>query len=165
MLVPPVVTAAALADELPGAQAWAQRHDVTVDVELLQERVIRVVLAQEDPVEIFYLQGTFESYRALPPVWQWYDETWSTNEGLHLSPNPTTPPCGSSVFMNYNGRPVICAPFNRLAYNISGGPHSDWGGPAQWMTPRPGCVRAVTIGDMLQSIFRDFRFTRGRMAS
>jgi len=113
MLVPPVVTAAALADELPGAQAWAQRHDVTMDVRLLQEQVIRVVLAQEDPVEIFYLQGTFESYRALPPVWQWYDETWSTNVGLHLGPNLTTPPCGSSVFMNYNGRPVICAPFNR----------------------------------------------------
>ncbi len=65
MLVPPLVTAAAITEELPGAQAWAKRHDVTMDLGLFRERIIRVVLAHEDPVEIFYLQGTFESYRAL----------------------------------------------------------------------------------------------------
>ena len=67
------------------------------------------------------------------------------------------------MFFRHGNRGIICAPFNRLAYNSHQGPHSDWGGPAQWMTAGPQYVHAVTIGDMLQSILRDFSFSKGRM--
>jgi len=64
---------------------------------------------------------------------------------------------------------VICAPFNRLAYTTDSGPHADWGGPERWLEASNGAsdrqqVRADTIGDMLQVIYRDFLVTRGRMA-
>ena len=67
------------------------------------------------------------------------------------------------MFIKHHGRGLICAPFNRLAYGIHNGPHSGWGNPAQWMTAGEGNVHAVRIGDMLNSILRDFRFSKGRM--
>ena len=67
------------------------------------------------------------------------------------------------MFIQHNSRGIICAPFNRLAYATHDGPHSNWGDAAQWMTAGPGYVYAVTIGDMLQLILRDFSLSKGRM--
>ena len=158
------VTDATIAHELPGVTAWAARHDqITLDTGFLNQRVIRVVMVQEISGHTFYLQGNLDDYKALPPAWEWRDETWSTNKGLSLSPRPERSPFGSSMFLRGNGTGVICAHFNRLAYGAHGGPHGDWGSEAQWMTAGDGYVRAVTIGDMLQSILRDLRFTKGHM--
>lgn len=163
-MVPIAVTDAAIAAELPGAQAWATRQHVALDTRLVLQRILRLVLLQGTGNEAFYLQGAFDDYRELPPAWDWRDKNWSTNEGLHLSPNSPSTPFGSSMFLRQDSKGIICAPFNRLAYKTSGGPHADWGNPAQWMTAGSGYVYAVTIGDMLQSILRDFRLTTGRMA-
>ena len=162
-MLPTVVTDAAIAIELPGARAWAERHNIAIDTRRCAERIVRVVLVQEEDDEMFYLQGVFENYKELPPVWDWRDESWSTNEGRHLSPRPEHTPFGASMFLQHGSKGIICAPFNRMAYGTLDGPHSDWGNPAQWMTAGPDYVYAVTIGDMLQSIVRDFKFTRGRM--
>ena len=161
-MLPSVVTAVAIASELPGVRAWAERHQIALDTRLLAERIIRVVLVQEDSGK-FYLQGNFGDYKELPPIWDWRDETWSETDGLYLSPRSQGAPFGSSMFIQHNNRGLICAPFNRLAYGTHDGPHSNWGDPAQWTTVGPGYVRATTIGDMLQSILRDFGFTQGRM--
>lgn len=163
-MLPAAVTDAAVTAELPGAQAWAARHHVTLDTWLVRERILRLVFPQGDGEQAFYLQGTFDDYRELPPTWDWWDETWSTNEGVYLSPNSPSTPFGSSMFFRHANKGIICAPFNRLAYQASGGPHSDWSNPAQWMTAGLGYGHAVTIGDMLQSILRDFRLTTGHMA-
>lgn len=162
-VLPPVVTDAAIESELPGALAWAQRHQIALDTRLLAERIIRAVLVRQDTEEKFYLQGRFDNYKALPPAWDWWNENWSEADGLHLSPSPESTPFGSSMFFRHGNRGVICAPFNRLAYDAHHGPHSDWGGPAQWITAGPQYIHAVTIGDMLHSILRDFRFSKGRM--
>ena len=162
-MLPPVVTDAAIASELPGALAWAQRHQIALDTRLLAERIIRVVLIQHDEGEKFYLQGNFDDYRELPPAWDWRDESWSKTGALHRSPNPQSNQFGSPMFIQHNSQGIICAPFNRLAYGTHDGPHSNWGDPAQWMTAGAGYVHAVMIGDMLQSILRDFRDTKGRM--
>ena len=161
-MLPPAVTAAAIRDELPGAMAWAERHKIAMDTRLVANRKIRAVFVQ-DSDEKFYLQGTFGDYRAFPPSWEWYDDAWTSNADLYLSPHPGASCIGSSIFIQHNGRGLICAHFNRLAYGIHNGPHSDWGNPAQWMTAGQGYVHAVTIGDMLNSILRDFRFSNGRM--
>ena len=163
-MLPSAVTDAAIAGELPGAQAWAARQGVALDTSLIGQRVLRVVLVQDNGAATFYLQGIFDDYRELPPAWDWWDATWSTNEGRHLSPQPSTTPFGSSMFLRQSSRGIICAPFNRLAYGTSGGPHGDWGNPAQWLTAGIGYVYAATIGDMLQAVLRDFRLTAGRMA-
>ena len=88
---------------------------------------------------------------------------WS-QANLNSAQIPQRSPNGSSMFIRHNGLCVICAHFNRLAYGVKGGPHSDWGDPAQWTTAGKGYIHAVTIGDMLQSILRDFNYTEGRMA-
>ena len=164
-MIPLAATDAAIADELPGAVAWATRHQIVMDTQFIPVRTLRLVLVQPDSNEKFYLQATFEDYRAHPPLWQWYDESWSSTDALHLSPQPGTQPTtlGASMFINHNGKSLICAPFNRLAYGACKGPHSDWGSLAQWMTAGEGYVHAVKLGDMLSSILRDFRLSSGRM--
>ena len=162
-MLPPAVSDAAIGDELPGALAWAERHDIVMDTRSIADRILRAVFVQSENGERFYLQGEFEAYRAYPPIWEWYDETWTTKKELHLCPHPGTSPVGSSIFIQYNGRGLICAPFNRLAYGEQNGPHGDWGNPAQWITAGKGYIHAVTIGDMLNSILRDFRYSDGRM--
>ena len=160
-MLPSTVTDAAIASELPGAMEWAKRRDLVIDIRLLSEKIIRLVLVQENTDEKFYLQGKFDGYKALPPVWDWRDDTWSKRNELILSPKPENNPI-TSMFIKHKNKSIICAPFNRLAYSHDG-PHSGWGNPAQWMTVGLEYIHAATIGDMLQSIMRDFRFTKGRM--
>ena len=162
-MLPPTVTDAAITSEIEGAMAWAVRHGIDLTARMPKERVLRVVLVQNRSQEKFFLQGQFDQYKALPPVWDWRDANWSDSSRLYLSPKPENTPFGSSMFLVQNNKAIICAPFNRLAFNSHGGPHSDWGEPTQWMTAGNGYVYAVTIGDMLQAILRDFRCTKERM--
>ena len=61
-----------------------------------------------------------DGYPALPPEWRWCGPN-----GTELDSPIRTPEGGSSFF---HGNGVICAPWNRLAYNsVDGrGPHGDW---------------------------------------
>ena len=161
-MLPAVVVDAALEAELDGAMAWAMRHELDLTW-VPADRMLRVMLVQAETQERFFLQAQCDSYKALPPIWDWRDEQWCGAPSTHLSPNPKATPFGSSMFIARKGRAIICAPFNRLAYGVHDGPHSDWGDPAQWMTVGGTHVRATTLGDMLQAILRDFRYTNGRM--
>ncbi len=162
-MLPAIVVDAALEAELGGARAWAVRHDLEL-IWCAPERLLRVVLLQTETKQPFYLQAQCDDYKALPPAWDWRDENWAGAPATHLSPNSQSTPFGGSMFIERQGRAIICAPFNRLAYGTHNGPHSDWGDPAQWLTAGGAHVRATTLGDMLQAILRDFRFTTGRMA-
>ena len=163
-MLPPAVTDAAIDGELPGAVAWAKRHDIAMDTRSLANRILRAVFVHPVEGEKFYLQGVFDDYKALPPIWEWRDEAWSSPGALRLSPNPGESPFGSPMFIRHGAGAIICAPFNRLAFGVHGGPHSDWENPAQWTTAGRGHVYAVTIGDMLNLIWRDFLHSKGRMA-
>ena len=163
-MLPDVVVDAAIADQLPGAIAWAERHRVALTSLFPERRVVRAVLLQNGSGEEFFLQAEFEDYPALPPIWTWCDASWSATGSVALSPQGQTTPFGSSMFMVHSGNATICAPFNRLAFASDGGPHSDWGAPAQWITAGGRHVCARTIGDMLNAIHRDFQHTRRRMS-
>ena len=54
----------------------------------------------------------------------------------------------------FNTSCFICAPFNRLAYKIHGGPHQDWNGPEKWLDVC-GHVGARTLAEMLAQITGD----------
>ena len=163
-MLPGTVVDAAIKSELEGAMAWAVRYGIDVTALMPTERILRMVLVREQSQERFFLQGQFDQYKALPPVWDWRDANWSDSGGLCLSPKGVNTPFGSSMFIVHKSKAVICAPFNRLAFGTHAGLHTDWGDPAQWMTAGHGHVHAVTIGDMLQSIVRDFYYTTERMA-
>ncbi len=67
----------------------------------------------------FYLWVDCADYPVMPPAWHWCDA-----EGGALG-QPYCIPEGTGYFHPNN---VICAPWNRLAYNQQDtrGPHSDW---------------------------------------
>lgn len=158
-MLPREVTLAVVDEELRAARNWADRRGIDLDWEPGPVR-LRVVLIQPVSGEPFYLQGVFDAYRALPPSWDFRNEHWKDPDEKTNHPAPGRPPgIGSSIFHTH---PVICAPFNRLAYKTHGGPHDNWGGPEQWLHVQ-GTVRADTIGDMLAVIARDLACSPGRM--
>lgn len=161
-MVPHAHTLIFVEEELPGAQAWAKRRSVPI-VWIPAQLELRMTLSQPETKELFHLRGQLDNYREVPPAWVFTDETWKAEPRLQLYPKPASQsPYGASVF---HTKPVICAPFNRLAYKEHEGPHADWGGPASWLTAgRPTEVKALCLGDMLSVIYEHFLFSRGRMA-
>lgn len=162
-MLPERVTAAIFACEGESAREWAKREHVELKT-LNTQKLVRAVFTQEASGERFFLQGLFDTYKALPPEWAWCDSDWSGGGNRSLSPESAPTPYGSSMFLNHGGRAVICAHFNRLAFNAYDGPHGDWGELSHWMSASQGHVYAVTIADMLNSIVRDFQCATGRMA-
>lgn len=160
-LLPGAVVDAALADELPPALAWAKRRGIRCEW-VAERRELRLQLRQKVSGEPYYLGGQFDSYRALPAAWQWFDSTWALSNSIALSPKPVPSRFGGSMFMTKDGRAIICAPFNRLAHAAYNGPHSDWGELANWAAAGGNHIRATRIGDMLQAIWRDFSLTSER---
>lgn len=161
-MLPARVTTAAFASEIEGAHEWARRAQVKLEV-LKPQHLIRAVFVRESSGEEFFLQGSFDGYKEMAPVWEWCDSSWSESGTRSLSPEAAPTPYGGSMFLDQGARAIICAPFNRLAFKAYGGPHGDWGELSHWMTAGDEYVYAVTIGDMLHSIERDFRHTTGRM--
>lgn len=157
-MLPKKTTVAIVEHELEGAQAWAERRGVLLEW-LPAMLELRVTIAQPETNEAFYLRGRFNNYREEPPAWLFCGPDWGDGVQKRFFPKPGRSPIGSML----HSQPVICAPFNLLAYKDHSGPHSDWGGPAQWITPKGRYVHAVTIGDMLQAIARDVHYSRGRM--
>jgi hypothetical protein len=149
--------------ELCGAHAWGGRNGVPIEwkIETLE---LRVTFTQPHTQQKFFLRGLFDDYKELPPALTFCTPDWECGDDRSHFPKPQQGGrFGASIFINHRGRPVICVPFNRLAYSQNGGPHGDWGDPAQWQTAAAGQAHATTIGDMLQLIFRDLNLTNGRM--
>lgn len=158
--VPRLTTRAVVEAETPALMAWARRQgwDVAVD---LQELELRAETDHPvDGVGRLSLVGDLVGYRGVPPAWGFRDPA---TDGVGRSAWPATGPLpwgGSSIF---HSQPVICAPFNRLAYAAHGGPHSDWSGPANWLAVT-GVVSATTLAAMLGVIHLHLRYSPGRMA-
>jgi hypothetical protein len=162
-VIPAADTILIVEDELRGARHWAHRRQVAIDwlPDLLE---VRVTLTQPETKELFFLRGLFDDYRAIAPAWTYTDHGWKAAPHTQFFPKVTSSPHGNGMIVVQKGIPVICAPFNRLAYAEQSGPHGDWGGPSNWLSAGGAYVHAETIADMLQAIRRDFLHTRGRMA-
>lgn len=146
-------------EELEPAREWARR----AGVELMWRREtleIRAVFKQRSSGDRFFLLGNLDGYKAVPPAWEFCDAGWGSSGTKGNYPRQATINGIGSIF---HSKPVICAPFNRLAYQTHGGPHADWGGPEQWLKAAPGSARADTLADMLALIARDMNYSKGRM--
>lgn len=158
-VVPADTTRAILEEEAERALSWASRHGWELQVDL---EALVVTGSVEHPVEgvgTLHLTGDVSGYRAIPPAWTFIDpETGQVTK--QAFPAPGSGPAGSSIF---HPKPVICAPFNRLAYKQHGGPHQDWSAPSNWMDVS-GYVVAYTVADMLAVIDVHLRYSPGRMA-
>lgn len=149
-------------DELPAAHAWAERRGSPL-VWVPEDLELRVTMTQPETGELFYLRGRVDEYRELPPTWTFTDAKWIAAPSPPLFPKISNTPYGSPLFITSTQGPVICAPFNRLAYSAYGGPHGEWTLAAWLAAGQVGQVRADCIGDMLSIISRDFMLSRGRM--
>jgi hypothetical protein len=148
-------------EEMPAAIAWAQRRGLDL-VYVPSALTVRLVLdgprvSDQHTRERYVVQGSLEDYDVVPPAWRFLDPRTDRAIGQPAYPQPA----GNSIL---HGNGVICAPWNRLAYQVEGGPHGDWGPTTGWKTPRPGHTHAVTIPDMLDRIHREVQRSRGRMA-
>ena len=163
-MIPRETTVLHIREELVGATAWAARH--TVELEWLETDLeLRAVFTHPVSAERFFLRGVFDDFRYLPPILTFNDEVWGGALVPVNYPRVLRPQFGSTLFIMNNRTPVICAPFNRLAYAEQGGPHGDWQGPSNWLSAgQAGQVKAHFIGDMLQAIHRDFIHSEGRLA-
>ncbi len=162
-MIPRRDTILIIEDELVGAVAWAGRHSIPLEWRPDDLEIRAILMQADDEQQPFYLRGRFDDYRAVAPAWVFSDKTWQSQGLPHLFPKPpANPPFGASIF---HTNAVICAPFNRLAYGEHSGPHSDWGGPTNWMDAGAQYVHAETLGDMLHVIYNHFRFTHGRLGA
>ena len=160
-MIPRATTFALVEHELAPALQWAERRSIelTWHPEILE---VRAVLTQRATGEKYFLAGQLDGYRAVPPAWEFRDAQWSDSRNKRNYPRAAViPGVGNSSMFHPN--PVICAAFNRLAYQQNGGPHGDWGGPEQWLHAGAGYVQAHTLGDMLAAIARDLAYSEGRM--
>lgn len=146
-------------EELEPARDWARRAGVelTWDADSLE---LRAIFTQRATGERYYLRGRLDGYKAVPPAWEFCDQNWGSPGAKRNYPARASLPGIGSVF---HRKPVICAPFNRLAYKAHGGPHGDWGGPEQWLRAAPESAHAETLADMLALIARDMNYSNGRM--
>lgn len=154
-LVPHEVTVAIVEDELAAVTSWCSRWgwSVTVDLDSLTFTFTTVHPTDGRPI---LLEANVAGYRALPPAWRFLDEAGASTRSAF--PAQGAGP-GGSVF---HTQPVICAPWNRLAYQDAGGPHDDWGGATSWLTVS-GVTRATTIADMLAVVRVHLSASPGRM--
>jgi hypothetical protein len=155
-MVPAAVTLAVLNQEVPAAQRWAARHDWTIETDLDALQLTAITRHPADRSELVLI-GEFTGYRAVPPAWRFVDSTTGQTTSRAF-PAPGSPRGGSSIF---HSMPVLCAPWNRLAYTETGGPHGDWGAAADWLKVR-NTTQAHTIADMLATVNAHLRYSPGR---
>jgi hypothetical protein len=144
------VTEAVMAAEMPAITAWADRHgwEITYDPTTLKGRVLLAHPKLPGHPVTFNFDATGYPDRQ-PPAW-WCGETGNAPTEY---PRPTaTPRLGMPDGSIFHGKPCICAPWNRLAYGIHGGPHPDWA-MSSWKTAGDGYTQAHTIADMLSSLY------------
>jgi hypothetical protein len=157
------VTEAVMVDEMPAITAWAQRNGwiVTFDKTALKGRA-EVQHPKMNRTIVFWFD--VEGYPdRQPPAW------WCGGDGESVSkapadyPHPplTATPAGSPVGSIFHMNQVICAPWNRLAYGLHGGPHGDWASLAAWRTNAPGNTQANEIVDMLSQLALHLSFSDG----
>lgn len=138
----------------------AERHGWTLDIDAECRRLTASIDHPVAGVGLLQLEADLDGYRAVPPAWRFVDpETGHVTK--RAFPKPGSGPHGSGSI--FHSKPVICAPFNRLAYQAHDGPHSDWSGPANWLNVT-GHVVAHTLGEMLSVINLHLRVSPGRMA-
>lgn len=159
MEVPRDITIAVVAGELPAADAYAVRHGWRLNWEKEDLALFAEGIHPADKTPVRW-KADVTSYRALPPVWSCFQGEIKEEK---LAWKPRFPKGGTlpgGVGSIFHSAGLICAPFNRLAFAQHSGPHSDWGGPADWLKVR-GKVRATTLAEMIAQIVVDLTYSPG----
>lgn len=167
-MLPTEVTAAEMEEELPSISAWADRHDWTVAYDpMCRTGTVTALHPVTNATVTFHFN--VDGYPAQAPAWWCGAPPDGREEGAGSAPvsthaafpAPGSGPIGAPAGSIFHSQPVICAPWNRLAYQIHGGPHGDWGTPADWKKAGAGYTQAHTIADMLSSLQIHLQYSPG----
>jgi hypothetical protein len=137
-VIPAVITRAVVAEELPAVLAWAARRPGwTVD---FNDAALHLDVRTSHPATgtALRIQADLEGYRAVAPAWHFvHPDTGDAAIGGF-------PQSGAHQLIQgsiFHSNRVICAPWNRLAFQEKGGPHGDWGALTNWTTAPPATRR------------------------
>ena len=156
-MVPKRVTQILVESEAAIVDSWAKRNGWTVKINLERLEITAEVPHPKDNTPLF-LHGDLSDYRAIPPAWRFVDESGNVTKAAFPAAGPVNGK--ASIF---HGNLVICAPFNRLAYKVAGGPHEDWGEWTGWFVVTGDFATAFTLAEMLSIINVHLQFSPGRM--
>ncbi len=163
------VTRVVVETEMEPALSWAARHgwELQLDASALRLTALMAHPADKHPLA---LVADLNGYRGVPPAWEFVDrETRARDRHAFPKGAPLFAPPGqkASIFTEYQGTPVVCAPFNRLAFADGTGIHGNWGASSGWLSlivDGGDIVRASTLGEMLATIELHLRVSPGRYA-
>jgi hypothetical protein len=146
-VVPAEVTQAVLSDEQPAIAAWAERHGWTLTIDP-NEATVTATTTHPRTEQAVIFHADLSGYPAIPPAWTCRDNQGNSPAAAYPLPG-TSSALPTSIF---HTQPVICAPWNRLAYATHGGPHGDWTAVTSWKTAAGEATQAHTIADMLSAL-------------
>ncbi len=157
MNIPLNVSIATIENELPGIKSYAERHGWNL---IWNADELKMIFTGCHPKEKspLHIIANVDGYRALPPIWTFLDPSGTCNSSSFF---PIAGPVAGkgSIFHSSNR---ICAPFNRLAYKEHSGPHSNWGGPANWLNASNAShVQATKIANMFTIIIGHLEASKG----
>jgi hypothetical protein len=157
-MVPAEVTRAVLAAELVATRAWVKRRcwSLSEDIEALTLTAQTVHPADNQPL---VLHGSFDGYRALPPLWSFLDPV--TGEPARTACPAPGQVCGQASIFHPEG--FICARWSRAAYAEGGGPHGNWGAASGWLGVQEG-TQASEVAEMLATVCTHLQFSPGRLS-
>lgn len=141
------ITCAVLIAETPAITGWASRHGWRIETDTASLTLDAAAVHPATQTAIVF-HADLTGYPAVPPA-------WTCRSGTGETAPSAFPVAGSrngipgSVF-HPNG--VICAPWNRLAYAVHGGPHNEWGELTGWKTVPGDVTQAHTLADMLTAL-------------
>lgn len=141
------ITQAVLAAEMPAIAAWVNRHSWEIRSDpaalTLDASTVHPVTAT---VIVFHAE--LSDYPTIPPAWTCRDAQGVVTPSV-FPVGGSRPGGPGSIF---HPQLVICAPWNRLAYAVHGGPHNDWVDLSGWKNVPGGHTQAHTLSDMLSTL-------------
>lgn len=153
---------------MASAAAWAERHGWQLALDSSALRLTASMTHPKDGAPLA-LVADLNGYRGVPPAWEFVEpETGARTRHAFPKGAPVPFPTGqkTSIFTEHQATPVICAPFNRLAFADVNGIHANWGAAAGWLgviaNDAGDIVRASSLGEMLSTIELHLRVSPGR---
>ena len=151
---------AVVEEELPAIKAYAARHGWGVE---WAPDALRLAFLGKHPEDATPIQliAAVDGFKALPPAWTFAKPGDTPASGVFFPRADRSPLDNvSSIFLQ--DKNVICAPFNRLAYQEHGGPHNDWQGPSSWLAQKgKGYAFAEKLADMFAIVLAHLQVSGG----
>jgi hypothetical protein len=158
-VVPTTVTQEVVRGETAAVTSWAARRGWTVQVDVDALTLTAVTTHPACGVTLTF-RAALDGYPALPPAWTCHNAAGESPRSAYPAAG-SRPGVSSSIF---HANPVICAPWNRLAYAEHSGPHGDWGGQTNWKDVDTNFTRAQTLADMLAALHLHLSASPGMQA-